>query len=371
MKYNVRLKQLLTVVSLIFSCTNIFAQGSFTLSGRVIDKTTQAPLQAASVFAQNTTFGTATDAGGNFKIKLPYGGYDLAITFTGYETESIRINTASADEKPMVVELKPKDKAMEAVAIIGSNEVKDGWEKYGSFFMEHFIGKTAFSSQCTLLNKETLKFYFSKRKNRLKVLATEAVQVKNEALGYTIKYTLDSFIYEYGTELSLYSGYPLFEEMTPQTEAQKAAWEQNRQVAYNGSILHFMRSLHSKRLKEEGFQIQFLVKNGDAENAIEIKNYYGALNYSRDDSTQIVEIMPNQLNLAVLFTKEKPDSAWLAQADADAPKGFQFSFLTFTPQNSLIIEQNGFYYDQNDIAINSYWTWEKAGDMLPYDYRMR
>jgi CarboxypepD_reg-like domain len=354
-----------------FFYSAIFAQGTFTLSGRVIDKTTQAPLQAASVFAQNTTFGTTTDAEGNFRLKLPYGGYDLAVTFTGYETESIRITTANADEKPMLLELKPKDKAMEAVAIIGSNEVKDGWEKYGSFFMENFIGKTAFSSLCTLINKDALKFYFSKRKNRLKVLATAPVEIKNEALGYTIKYTLDSFTYEYGTQVSLYSGYPLFEEMEAQNEAQKTTWEQNRQVAYNGSILHFMRSLHAKKLKEEGFEIQFLIKTGDTEKAFELKNYYAALNYSRDDSTQSVEIMPNQLNLAVLYTKEKPDAAYLAQADADVPKNFQFSFLTFTANNSLIIEQNGYYYDQNDIAINSYWTWEKAGDMLPYNYKSR
>jgi hypothetical protein len=347
------------------------AQGTFILTGRIVDKTTQAPLQAASVFAQNTTFGTTTDADGNFKLKLPYGGYDLAITFTGYETESIRITTATADEKSMTVELKPKDKAMEAVAIIGSNEVKDGWEKYGPFFMENFIGKTPFSSQCTLVNKDALKFYFSKRKNRLKVLATAPVEIKNEALGYTIKYTLDSFTYEYGTQVSLYTGYPLFEEMEAQNEAQKAAWAQNRLAAYNGSILHFMRSLHAKKLKEEGFEIQFLVKNGDAENAVEIKNYYGALNYSKDDSTQTVEILPNQLNLAVLYTREKPGPAYLEQAEAGTPANFQFSFLTFMPQNPLAIEQNGFYFDQNDIAINSYWTWEKVGDMLPYDYQVR
>jgi hypothetical protein len=349
--------------------SSLFAQGSFTVTGKIVDKATQAPLQAASVFAQNTTFGTTTDAAGNFRLKLPSGGYDLAVTFTGYETESIRITTASADEQPMTITLRAKDKAMEAVAIIGSNEVKDGWEKYGSFFLEHFIGKTAFSSQCTLVNKEVLKFYFSKRKNRLKVLATAPIEIKNDALGYTIKYTLDSFMYEYGTQLSLYTGYPLFEEMEPESAGRKAIWAQNRQLAYNGSILHFMRSLHGKSLKEDGFQIQFLIKNGDTENAIEIKNYYGALQYAKDDSTQTVQIMPNQLNLAVLYTKEKPDTAYLAQADADAPKNFQFSFLTFTPDNTLIIEQNGYYYDQNDIAINSYWTWEKVGDMLPYDYK--
>jgi hypothetical protein len=348
----------------------IFSQtGSYTISGRVIDKQTNAPLQAASVFAQNTTFGTTTDAEGQFKLKLPYGGYDVVVTFTGYQTESVRITTATGDEQPMQFALQPKDKAMEAVAIVGSNEVKDGWEKHGSFFMEQFIGKTAFGGQCTLRNKEALKFYFSKRKNRLKVLATAPLEIQNDALGYNIQYTVDSFTYDYGTQVAMYTGYPLFTERQPQDEAQRNLWAQNRALAYKGSILHFMRGVYAKRLKEEGFEIQFLVKNGDAEHAIEIKNYYGALQYAKDDSTQTVDIQPNQPVLAVLYTREKPDSAYWAQADADTPKDFQFSFLAFAQGMGLVIEQNGFYYNQDDISINGYWTWEKVGDMLPYDYR--
>lgn len=362
-------KTILLVCSLLaWAFAGLAQTGYYTISGKVTDKQTNSPMQAASVFAQNTTFGTTTDAQGGFVLKLPYGGYDLVITFTGYQTESIRITTATADEKPLVIELQPKDKAMEAVAVVSSNEVKDGWEKYGSFFLENFIGKTAFSNQCTLRNKEALKFYFSKRKNRLKVTAAVPLEIQNEALGYTIKYTIDSFTYDYGTQVSLYTGYPLFEEMTPTDAAQMAYWKQNRQTAYRGSILHFMRSVHAKRIKEEGFEIQFLVKNGDAEHAITLKDYYGALQYSKDDSTQTVEILPNQPMVAVLYIKEKPDTAYLAQADPGTPGSFQFSFLSFVPQTSVVIEQNGFYYNQDDIAINSYWTWEKVADMLPYNY---
>lgn len=355
---------------LLLAFTGFSQTGYYTISGKVFDKQTNAPMQAASVFAQNTTFGTTTDAQGNFSLKLPYGGYDLVVTFTGYQTESIRISTASADDKPMVIGMEPKDKALEAVAVIGSNEVKNGWEKYGDFFIENFVGKTAFGGQCTLRNKEVLKFYYSKRKNRLKVLASAPLEIQNDALGYTIKYTIDSFTYDYGTQISLYTGYPLFEEMAPQNEAQLALWKQHREMAYKGSILHFMRSVYAKRLKEEGFEIQFLVKNGETEHAIPIKDFYGALQYSKDDSTQTVEIMPTQPILAVLYTKEKPDAGYLAQADEGTPSAFQFSFLTFMPQASLIIEQNGYYYDQDDIAINSYWTWEKVGDMLPYNYQL-
>lgn len=366
------MKKAICLLFAIGSLTTVFSQSTeYTVTGIVIDKTNKAPMQAASVFAQNTTFGTATGADGKFILRLPNGGYDLVVTFTGYETESIRITTADAANNNIVIELKQKDKTLEAVAVVGSNEVKDGWQQYGNFFLENFIGKTTFSSNCTLKNPEVLKFYFSKRKNRLKVLASEPLLIENNSLGYRIKYVLDSFTYEYSTEINTYTGNPLFEEITPVGNNQQATWAANRLKAYKGSMLHFMRSVYSKQLKEEGFEIQFLVKEADKEQAVELKNYYGAINYKKDDSTQTVEIMPNQLNLGVLYTKEKPEQTYLTQADTNEPKAFQFSFLSFTPGNSLVIEQNGYFFEQNDIAINGYWTWEKVADMLPYDYKIQ
>ena len=44
------------------------------IKGKVIDKNTKVRLQGASVFAQNTTIGSATDATGYFGIRLPEGG---------------------------------------------------------------------------------------------------------------------------------------------------------------------------------------------------------------------------------------------------------------------------------------------------------
>src|SRR6201989_2003788 len=103
----------------------------FTVTGRVIDSDTKKPLQSASVFAQNTTTGTVTDAQGNFSLPLSNGGYDLIITYTGYNPEIKRISYSDTSYKNILVELKVKDKMMEAVVVSGSNEVKDGWQKYG------------------------------------------------------------------------------------------------------------------------------------------------------------------------------------------------------------------------------------------------
>lgn len=341
----------------------------FKVNGKVLDAATGQALQASSVFAQNTTMGTATNTEGNFTLYLPNGGYDLVFTFTGYETVTKRISTGDTTNKDLVISLKQKEKIMEEISIKSSNEVKDGLEKYGDFFMENFIGKTNNSSQCSIKNKEVLKFYFSKKRNRLKVLADEPVIIENLALGYTIKYTLDSFINDYGSLVSSYTGYPLFEAMPTADLTQGAAWQKSRQIAYNGSILHFMRSVYNKSLQQQGFEVQFIVKKNDTETAIPVKNLYGGLNYEKDDSTQVVDITPNQPDVAVLYKNELPDKEYVAQLEDKVAKKFQLSIITIPVNEAIGIEQNGYYFDQNSIIINGYWSWEKVGDMLPYDYK--
>jgi CarboxypepD_reg-like domain len=366
------MKTILSLFTILFLSAASFAQTSyFTITGKVIDAATQSPMQAASVFAQNTTMGTATDADGNFKLYLTSGGgYDLVVTFSGYETVSRRISTASEEDKNIVFTIRKKESVMEDVVIKSSNEVKDGWEKYGNFFIENFIGKTNNSKQCTITNYEVLKFYYNKRKDRLKVLASAPIEMQNLALGYKLKYTLDSFTHEYSTQASTYTGYPLFEELQPADDNQKATWQENRQKAYKGSMLHFMRSVYQQTLKEEGFEIQFVAKNNDLETAVKLPNFYGALNYQKDDSTQLVDILPNQPDVAVLYSKEEPDAGFVEQNE-ESPRKFQLSVITIGNNESIAIEQNGYYFDQNDITITGYWTWEKMSDMVPYDYKAK
>ena len=356
----------LSLIFIIFSLVVFSQDNHFVITGKVIDKSTQQPLTGASVFAQNTTFGVATNAEGEFRLKLPNGGYILVVSFTGYETESIRITNAS-EEKNLVIEISPKEKSLEEVSVVSSNAVKDGWDKYGQFFTENFVGKSAFSLQTIIKNPEVLKFYFSKKRNRLKVLADEPLIVENFALGYIIKFAIDSFTYEYETNTAQFIGYPLFEEMLGTAE-KGIVWHQNRIKAYKGSLLHFMRSLYNKTMVQEEFEIQFLVKNNDREQTIPLKNPYLALNYLKDDSSNIVEFNPNQPHVIVIYNKAKPEVNYL-EFDPKAKKDFQVSTLTIMPGEIITIEENGYFYEQADIITNGYWGFLKIGDMLPYDYQ--
>ena len=357
----------LFVVSIFLFSNSTFSQITYyVVKGRVIDKNTKAPLQGASVFAQNTTFGEATNVDGNFTLKIPSGGYSLIVTFSGYETGTVRISNTSQQNDSLLFELSPKEKSLEEVTIAVSNEVKNGWQKYGEFFTQNFIGQSKFAKQCIIKNPEVLHFYFSKKRNRLKVLANDPLIVNNFALGYNLKFAIDSFTNEYNTHTNLFIGYPLFEAMQG-TPEQQQTWNENRALAYKGSMLQLMRSVFNKTLSEDGFELQFVVKNNDQEIPIKLANTYGAINYDKDDSTNTVEILPNQNEVAVIYDNAKPEQAYL-DSDSTVKKDFQLSTLLFTPGESIVVEQNGYYYDQTDITTNGYLAFKKIGDMLPYDY---
>ena len=342
----------------------------FFVKGKVTDATTKTPLAGASVFAENTTIGAVTNEEGDFKIWLPDGGYSLVVTFTGYETEIVRVSRTISQEGNINFELTEKVKALEAVNIVITNEVKNGWEKYGAFFRDNFIGKSAFGQQCVIKNPEDLRFFFNKKRNTLKVLADEPLIVENPALGYTIKFAIDSFVNQYNTNARLFTGQPLFEEMEG-TEEQQNTWKINREKAYKGSMLHFMRSFYERELEENGFEVQFIVKRDGEEFPINLANVYGALNYRKDEVLQTVHLKPNQQEVALIYTREKPEKIYLQSDTSIKARTFQLSTLTFAKDVSVSIEKNGFYYDQQDITFNGYLAFKKVGDMLPYNYGIK
>src|SRR5438477_5881065 len=215
-------RSLLLIIN-IFISTSIF--GQFTVSGKVVDSSSKEPLYGASVFCQNTTSGTITNKEGSFSLQLKPGGYELIVSFTGYQTKEIRIS--NNDSNPLQIEMVKEEKTMGEVVIRSSNEVTDGWTKYGKFFLENFIGSTPNASQCTLQNPDVLHFYYYKKSDKLKVLATEPVLISNKALGYNLRYQLDSFMYYYKTQISSYRGYCFFTQMEGSFQDQND-WSANR-----------------------------------------------------------------------------------------------------------------------------------------------
>ncbi len=339
-----------------------FAQTeTFITNGTVLDSSGNQALSGASVFCQNTTIGQVTNAEGKFALNLPKGGYSLIISYTGYETQEVHINSTNA--RDLSITLKPKDKTLTEFTVSGSNEVADGLAKYGQFFRDNFIGTTPNAAMCVIENPDALQFYYSKKRNRLKIKSKEDLVITNNALGYKIKYQLDSFAYEYGPDISTYSGYPFFEELQG-SEEQQALWKKNRVKAYNGSRLHFIRSWYDSTLKDEGFSLERVDTTKRIMTTFPVKNPYDSIHYSVVDNDD-VEI-DRRGKFRVIYRNEMPEKKFLTQYKLPQTLRSQISLLDIT--DGFTIEQNGYFYEQTDIVNSGYWSWEKVAEAVPYDY---
>jgi hypothetical protein len=348
---------LLTIASL-FLQVSLFAQ-AWTVRGKVTDQENGQALAGASVFCMHTTFGTMTNAEGGFTMTLDPGGYDLAVSFNGYETESVRISSNGTSE-PLNFILKKKQQSLEEVSVVVSNEVKDGWDRYGTFFREQFLGMTPNSALCRIENPGALRFYFNKKKNKLKVTASEDLQVTNPALGYRIRYQLDSFTHEYATGNTQYTGFPFYEEMSGSRE-DSLHWQEARLKAYYGSVLHFMRCYYDSTLAANGYKLELV---DAAEHARAVKNPYDSSLFANTGGHDIELRFPGKLR--VVYLEEKPDKAYLEYKKLSPGTTVQVSILSLT--DAIVVEENGYYYEQKDMLSLGYWSWEKLADFLPYNY---
>ena len=372
----------------LFTSFSFISSAQFTVYGTVLDSTTREPLGSASVFCQNTTLGTATNKQGEFSLQLKSGGYDLIFTYTGYQTQTIRI---TGDVTKFEILMIKEDKSLGEVVIKSSNEVKDGWEKYGSFFLENFVGSTPNASQCVLQNPEVLKFYFLKKSNKLRVLATEPLQIANKALGYNLRYQLDSFVYFYNTDINSYRGYCLYTEMEG-TDSLRRVWSSNRMKAYYGSKLQFMRSYYDSTLIEDGWNIDMLDET-DHTKFNRVKNVYDTSVYSEvilypeitvmtspeaPDSLPVPKVILDSAHatmqvefyyprkISVTYTKKKPEPEYIKKFKLPKNVAVQISYIDML--DGIAIKENGYYYDQKDWINQGYWSWKNIADLLPYDY---
>ncbi|HRE38348.1 MAG TPA: carboxypeptidase-like regulatory domain-containing protein [Chitinophagaceae bacterium] len=347
------------LLSLLFIGFSILSTAQFVITGTVVDSASKEPLVNASVFCQNTTLGTVTDKEGKFSLSLKSGGYDLIFSYTGYLTQTVRVT----ENNRIDIQLVKEEKSMGEVVLRNTYEVADGWTKYGDFFFQNFIGSTPNAEKCTLLNPEVLKFYYYKRTNRLKVLATDAIQIANHALGYNLRYQLDSFVYFYNTHVNSYRGYCLYTEMEAD-DSTKQVWSKARAKAYEGSKLHFMRSYYDSSLYEDGWVIDMLdEKNEKKFNRVD--NPYDTLYYGALDSTLQIEIwFPRKLSIA--YTNKKPEPEYLKKMGL--PKNVQYPISYIDIKETIAITENGYYYEQKDWINQGYWSWKNVADLLPYDY---
>lgn len=285
--FNIRIVLVLALLS--YCQPALLAQIAY--KGKIVDKETQQPVQGASVFFSNTSYGTISAADGSFSLVVPAATrYDMVIAMVGYETVVQNLGVADAANF-LSVALKPVVKELEAVVLQAYE--KDGWNKWGRFFLNNFIGTSPYAADCEIVNYKDIKFRHNKTDNELTAVCHKPLIIENKALGYTIRYQLEQFTSSFSQHYMVFTGYPLFEEMTG-SERKMRIWKERREEVFKGSVMHFMRSLYRNHLQQDNFLVYRLKIVPNEEKARVKKLYRQAMRVT--DSTSHLQ-KPKQITL--------------------------------------------------------------------------
>ncbi|MBB5397748.1 carboxypeptidase-like regulatory domain-containing protein [Mucilaginibacter sp. AK015] len=232
----------------------------FKISGRVINATDGKPVPDASVFINNTSVGAKAGSDGSFTLRnLNPGQYNLIVSAIGYERFSKTISV-ERDITMDDVKLLPKLMMMNEVVIAGKDPYR---ARKLAMFKEQFLGRALFWRQCTIINPDILKLTFSDHQKILTASTNDFLEIENNALGYKLKYLLNSFTLNKRALNMAYEGFVLFEEKQGTAE-QKAEWEKNRRKIYYGSPTHFLRTLLAGKVDSDFMVRPFCMKHVDS-----------------------------------------------------------------------------------------------------------
>lgn len=375
------------------------------LKGVVLDAEKNRPLPKASIFLSNTSIGNSADDEGRFQLSIPAGRFELIVSSVGYATHNQSITTAELSD---FITIKLAIKAPELETVVIEPFEKDGWQKWGRWFIDNFLGTSEYGRDTRIVNPEVLRFRNSRQNNKLTVIALAPIEVENKALGYKLRYQLENFSYDFKTRYLLYAGYPFFENLSG-SDRKKRGWEKARQEVYQGSMLQFMRALYLNTLQEEGFEIRRLKKIPNAEKErikmvyktsmraddlgrmvttvnSDSTAYYNRIMHQDDyqsivgehllrgdsiaygiDSTLAGVYFEDFLLVSYKRKKVPYEYKQLFPRSAD----YLLSELTLINNRPIEVQFNGSYYNPQDLLSSGYWGWwEKIGTMLPFDYEL-
>ena len=374
--------------------------------GRVADEQTGKPLEFVTIFITNTTLGTLTDEKGSFVIALNPGKYDVAVTMVGYgpviyQLEIPAVNTSAVS--PVLFKLVQTEKELNAVSVKAKRD--QSWYDNLEIFKDNFLGTSAVSKECKLVNPETLIIVYDEKSNKLTVTAKDLLVIENPKLGYKVSYLLIEFVYDFREKYVTYLGYPRY-ELSKGKRARENRWAKNRRISFNGSAMHFARALREKRLEKEGFNLRRLIRKPnpnrpteeqleDARKQLRLRGTTVRLDaddplrimLSKTSLPKIVEILDTtripysdylqkegeevkmtfEGYFQVVYVGEKEEPAYVTTSFGTRKPTFQTSVI-FLKDKEVFLEKSGSFSEPLGIVFEGYWGWEKVGDMLPLDY---
>lgn len=389
-----------------FLFTTLALQGQIRIEGQVLNSTDQKPVAHATVYINNTTQKTQTDSKGDFQLHTAQGKQiELVVSRVGFETLTTELFT----EKNIKQNFQLREKYNEIEGIVVTAYDKDGWSRWGKYFTETFIGTGENATDAEIINSSDLRFRYDDKEKILYVRAAAPIEIRNPALGYRIIYDLKAFNSYFSDNMIQFEGSMFFEEVKNSRKVRE-----NRKLAYQNSMMRFVRSTYYQTWEADGYKVRELKKVLNQEKATADSTLQLLLNrvytdygndwrlfyasqsdYTAESVHRIREQTRGEkyLNLLGGLLKE---SAIIRQSEAVTkriaydnyifvtydqmpiePSYFtrNFNAVAYTKLNidqieEILIDETGNYYPGTHWMIDGFWAWfNKVSNALPLDYK--
>lgn len=350
-----------------------------------------------NVYLDGTKISTTSTNDGSFQLDVQgQKSGNLIFQKDHYETSIFPLNQAVG--KSVKVIINPI-KEIEGVVIIPYTE--QAYKDFINYFLDKFIG---FDREgITIKNQRTLKFSYDKKNQFLKVKAPQTLIIENKKLGYNIQYNLINFEADFKKKTNSYLGTSFFKE----TNSNKNVIL-NRMNAYNGSLMHFFRSLYRNELEKEGFIVNHAkrIPNPKYPTEAELQKLEDYFSFVRTQKVMNVNLSPeledisqrksknSQFVLAILktkikesdFTKRKNGKLFIDFEDLlmvnyqkyyyEIKKGEFVKAATFSTQSSIVhpealefeVFPEGICSEPDLLILEESFSQQNISKMLPLDY---
>ncbi|MBC7401551.1 MAG: carboxypeptidase-like regulatory domain-containing protein [Mucilaginibacter sp.] len=347
------------------------AQGGYKLSGKITDEKGE-PIKSATVFISGSTKITMTNDSGFFIFNdIEPGAFQLSVQMLGYspynQSGMMKTSNVSVD-----ISLHIRPIQINEVTIGGG---ESNWMAYYTIFKGQFLGTSTNAQECEILNPRVLHFYFNKKKGVLTADADKFLFIENKLLGYRIKYLLKDFEYDAKNNAAIYDGDTNFEEL-PGNDRMKKRWLKNRESAYKGSFLHFLRCVFTQTALQEGFIVntlyKFSYKDRDTHDGPTVSIDSRPIRFdslmTRIDSSLIslkfspIYVSYNPKKAAEIINKgsySKKKDVDLDDANASVVK---------LPLKDVVIDRKGSYLNYRAFVLKGEFGAKRIGDQLPFEY---
>ncbi|MEL7146520.1 MAG: carboxypeptidase-like regulatory domain-containing protein, partial [Bacteroidota bacterium] len=170
-----RLPQIgLLVVYLVLSTYSLSAQDLLPVQGRVIDAESGEPLPFATVYFNNSTYGTNTDEAGEFRFVALPGKYDLIVNFFSYKPIILSVELTKEAPKKYLFKMSPLEYDLPEISIESSRD--EVWYQNFKTFQEQFLGRSSAAQSCKILNPEVVVIDFNHQTKVMSVSARDILQ---------------------------------------------------------------------------------------------------------------------------------------------------------------------------------------------------